>query len=380
MKGAESGVNNTNYVVPASQAATALTNSFARTGLTANFFGIRGTEDLGGGMKAFFNLQSGVLDMSTGSNAVAFSRESHVGLSGGFGSVKVGRSVSTACSVGCSFDYNYIGNGSAYALNALSPASMKASSRRSNQIEWTAPSLVKGLTTRVATIMKGDGIEDPTFTNGLGTAGTAYSNGVGSPGNATAHVKGDYKAVYALGLNYDQGPLRLAYVVETQPFTDANLRNVQWGGAEYNFGAFKANVQYSVNGTKGGANRTTVASTVGTIPLSSPAGAGSGKGWGGGVSVPLGSATVGLQYADNTENKTKATELFARYSLSKRTELYSYYTKTSGVTAVTGTSFPSNNVAAAGGTTNTTIATNALIGAPIPADPTILGLGVRHTF
>jgi predicted porin len=171
VKGGEAGVNNTTYAVPASQAATALTNAFARSGLTTNFFGIRGTEDLGGGMKAFFNLQSGGLDLSTGSPALRWDREAHIGVSGGFGSVKVGRSVSTMCSVGCSFDYNYISNGSAAALNGLSAASMRDSSRRANQIEWTTPALINGLTTRVAVMAKGDAIEDSTFSAGVGASG-----------------------------------------------------------------------------------------------------------------------------------------------------------------------------------------------------------------
>jgi len=389
--GAQLGLNNTAFTVPASQAATALTNSYARSGLTTNYIGFRGTEDLGGGLKATFNLQTGGLDLSTGSNALAFSRESNLGLTGNFGALKLGRSVSTMCSTGCSFDYNGIGNGDAYALLGLSPASIKASSRRSNQIEYTAPTM-SGFTARVATILKGDGTEDITFGNGLATAGSAFVGGVGSPGNATAHVKADYKAVYALGLSYANGPIRVAYALETQPFADANLRNTQWTAAEYDFGVAKANLNYMVNGTKGGAGRGGAqASVVGTTPLSSTASASSGKGWGTGVSVPMGAITFGLQYANNTENKTKATELFARYSLSKRTEVYSYYAITSGVAATTSGAFPSNNVltglaqdaetfAPTAAATKGTVATNAIIAAGMPANPTLFGLGVRHSF
>jgi len=383
--GAQLGLNNTAFTVPASQAATALTNAYARSGLTTNYIGFRGTEDLGGGMKATFNLQTGGLDLSTGSNALAFSRESNLGLTGGFGALKIGRSVSTMCSAGCSFDYNGIGNGDAYALLGLSPASIKASSRRSNQIEYTAPAM-SGVTARVATILKGDGTEDITFGNGLATAGTAFAGGVGSAGNATAHVKGDYKAVYALSLNYANGPIRVAYALETQPFTDANLRNSQWTAAEYDFGVAKANLSYMVNGTKGGEGRGGAqASVIGSTPLSSVAGASSGKGFGAGVSVPMGAVTFGLQYANNTENKTKATELFARYSLSKRTEIYSYYAITSGVNATTSGAFAANNVLVPTSASDLTpklgtVATNGLIAAGMPANPTLFGLGVRHSF
>jgi len=43
LKGAQAGLNNVAYTVPASQAATALTNSYARSGLTTNYIGFRGT-------------------------------------------------------------------------------------------------------------------------------------------------------------------------------------------------------------------------------------------------------------------------------------------------------------------------------------------------
>ncbi len=356
IKGGETGVNNTSYVVPASQSGTALANTFARTGLTANFLGFRGTEDLGGGMRAFFDLQTGVLDMSTGSTAVNFSRESHLGLAGGFGSIKMGRSVSTMCSVGCGFDANLIGNGSALAVLGLSPASFKASSRRSNQIEWTTPTLVPGLTTRVATILKGDAVEDSTFSQTLGsaTAGRAYKN------------------VGVLGLNYEQGALSLAYAYETANSNNTATRPAQYAAARYNFGPVIAGLHYAVNDTKG------TSSTVGTTAWHSAAGATSGKGYALSLAAPIGAATVGLQYADNTENKTKATELFARYALSKRTQAYAYYTTTSGVTNKGETALISGTTALPSGTVTNNL--NALGVSAVQANPTILGLGVRHTF
>lgn len=346
LKGGQAGVNNTNYVVPASQSATALTNAFARSGLTTNYIGFRGTEDLGGGMKATFNLQTGGLDTSTGSNALAFSRESNLGLVGGFGALKVGRSVSTFCATGCSFDYNGIGNGDGFALHGLSPASIKTSSRRSNQIEYTAPTM-NGLTARVATILKGDAVEDSTFSQTLGSATAGRQ----------------YKSVYAVGLNYTQGPVRLAYAYESANSNNPATRAATFAAAEYDFGIAKANVNYIVNDTKGG-----TAATIGSSALHSVAGATSGKGWGLGLAAPIGAATVGIQHGNNTENKTKATELFARYSLSKRTEIYSYYAMTSGVIAkAEGTAFPAT-------------ADNKLSISAIQANPTIVGAGVRHSF
>ena len=56
-------------------------------------WGIRGTEDLGGGLKAMVNLESGInVDTGAPANAVSyFDRASVVGLSGGWGSLQLGR-------------------------------------------------------------------------------------------------------------------------------------------------------------------------------------------------------------------------------------------------------------------------------------------------
>lgn len=61
---------------------------------TGSRWGLRGTEDLGGGMKINFLLESGYL-MPTGENDTAtnrlFQRSSWLGVSGGFGEVRMGR-------------------------------------------------------------------------------------------------------------------------------------------------------------------------------------------------------------------------------------------------------------------------------------------------
>ena len=64
-------------------------------GMTTSWFGVKGTEDLGGGLKAnfaltsFIKVDSGVQGRFV--NDTFFSRDANVGLSGGFGTVTVGR-------------------------------------------------------------------------------------------------------------------------------------------------------------------------------------------------------------------------------------------------------------------------------------------------
>ena len=69
------------------------TTSAAVTRMTANSsqFGFRGSEDLGGGLSAVFNLQSGFgSDDGTLNGGALFNREAWVGLQGGFGQLRVG--------------------------------------------------------------------------------------------------------------------------------------------------------------------------------------------------------------------------------------------------------------------------------------------------
>lgn len=62
------------------------------TGLfnNASRFGFKGTEDLGGGLKAGFQLESGFNSDTGASAATFFGRQSEVNLSGGFGTVRLG--------------------------------------------------------------------------------------------------------------------------------------------------------------------------------------------------------------------------------------------------------------------------------------------------
>lgn len=67
--------------------------SFTDSGLSPSNFGLTGTEDLGGGLKAEFKLESGISVANGGfndSNGYFFGRQAYVGVTGGFGEVKAG--------------------------------------------------------------------------------------------------------------------------------------------------------------------------------------------------------------------------------------------------------------------------------------------------
>jgi hypothetical protein len=104
-----------------------------------------------------------------------------------------------------------------------------------------------------------------------------------------------------------------------------------------------------------------------------------GKGTTLGVAVPMGAWTLGVQYANNSEQLIKATELFAQYALSKRTTLMAYNTTLSGTAAVGASSIATVATTTAGvaGTSNSLspVQTGAL-----QKDPSITAVGIRHTF
>ncbi len=78
-------------------AASASTDSLGSGINTTSRWGLRGTEDLGGGAKALFQLESG-LNADTGAPANAskyFDRASWVGLQGGWGTLALGRQTTT---------------------------------------------------------------------------------------------------------------------------------------------------------------------------------------------------------------------------------------------------------------------------------------------
>jgi predicted porin len=73
-------------------------------GKNTSRWGLRGSEDLGGGLKAVFNLEGGIL-MDTGNlDGVLFKRQANVGLEGAFGKVVIGRSFTTTYDLVIAFD------------------------------------------------------------------------------------------------------------------------------------------------------------------------------------------------------------------------------------------------------------------------------------
>ncbi|WP_179402702.1 porin [Burkholderia guangdongensis] len=88
----DAALNYTSKTLTSSGAAGPHAFSLASGGENASRFGLRGTEDLGGGVSAIFQLESGVsvANGGFGGNGTFFNRKAWVGLAGGFGTITAG--------------------------------------------------------------------------------------------------------------------------------------------------------------------------------------------------------------------------------------------------------------------------------------------------
>ena len=119
------------------------TATVSRWGIDGNvwgtsMFGIKGYEDLGGGTYAQFNLESG-LDGSTGAvngGSGLWTRRALVGLSGRWGSVKLGRSLALPTDVMWRLD-----SGGQQAMGTATLVKGRNWPTYSNQIDYTTPNL-----------------------------------------------------------------------------------------------------------------------------------------------------------------------------------------------------------------------------------------------
>jgi len=247
-------------------------------GVNGSRWGLKGSEDLGGGLKANFDLQAGIsLDTGAGTStsATAFSRQSWVGFSGGFGAVRLGRTTTPYDDV----------SGAADAVfdSALAPAnsvflSTKYSGRQNNMFYYQAPT--------------------------FGGISGAFSYSLDEKSAANDETT-------SMNLTYAGGPLGLHLAFQNQQNSGRtyDIDFLRLGGS-YNFGmaTLKANYGEAKNYMAKG-NKT--------------------KDFQIGVDVPMGSAlTLSASYAHSDDNAAAGDAnrdgfgIGAAYTLSKRTFLY----------------------------------------------------------
>ena len=244
------------------------------TGLFNNSsrFGFKGTEDLGGGLKAGFQLESGFnSDTGASDSRGFFARQSEVNLSGGFGAVRLGRF--TAESYYATADYVSMHN---HDTGSSSDAFYAYVMPDANKIAYRTPTF-GGLTVDAAVAL--------------------HEQAVGG------------KNAYDLAANYNLGALALGAGYSKQG--DVNQFAVR---ALYTFGAFtvggyvqRDDSAYVANGGNRNTFRLAGAYNMGASEFH--------------VNVGRAGEYKNLNDSDSTQYT-----LGYNYNLSKRTKVYGYYT------------------------------------------------------
>ena len=254
-------------------------------GLSGSRLGFRGVEDLGNGLKAVFTFEQGY-NIDNGTGLGGNSRQSFVGLAGGFGSVTAGR----VYAPGYDHVVDAFGNSAILSPQSILAGDVGASIDASGGSRWNNSVAYNG------------------EFSGLKVRGI-YSMGALETDNDVADDDG-----YGLGLDYSNGPLRVAAVY--QVLQDTNEDQKEWSvGASYNFGMLTLAANY-----QDAKSLRNVADNDADI-------------WQVGVIVPVGAAGkvhVGYGEADvdAADAKAKSYSIAYTHAMSKRTTLYTGFNRT----------------------------------------------------
>ncbi|MEZ5644526.1 MAG: porin [Burkholderiaceae bacterium] len=243
--------------------------SLASGGVSTSRWGIKGSEDLGGGLNVNFNFEQG-LDLTDGSlKGSGFDRQAWVGMSGGFGEFKVGK-------LWNAYD-DFAAAGNPVFDSILAPSNIALSY------------------VYVANPNKGVYYASPSFGGFSGAISSSFKDGA------------DNQRVTAFHVKYENGPLFVAAGQERNK-TDGGTREVSRLVANYDFGPAKL---VSAFGTvKDEGDDITV-----------------------GVDVPLGAnmvlSTGVTQVRPDVGDNASSFGIGLAYSLSKRTTVYTGFRKDS---------------------------------------------------
>lgn len=318
------------YVGAAKSTAASRVAMDGRVSTNSSYIGFKGTEDLGNGLKAVFQFENGIsFDSATGTWA---SRDSFVGLSGGFGTVVAGNLTAAGRALGAKLDVNSGATGIGYqaaTFGKVAGTTTGVDDRTANAIAYVSP-------------------------NFSGFSAIA-AWGAGSEQKDTVTRVDN---VWSLGLNYENGPVFAGYAytqVDGQSVTNAETKAESHRlGGYFDFGAGRIGAM--VDRTDGDANTRNNRRTAWNI---------NGK-----FGVGAGNILAGFGRAgdvDGTSN-TGANHYFVGYehNLSKRTILKAIYAQVKNESGAT-----YNFYNGATGIVNGIVAGN---------DPRGFQVGVRHSF
>ncbi|MEO5659211.1 MAG: porin [Polaromonas sp.] len=308
---------------PAGGSSTTIANG----GISPSIWGFRGSEDLGNGLKANFNLEGHFFaDTGAGTGNILFRRQSNVGLSSAnFGTVTLGNQYSPAI----------------LAFAATDPRGLRENFSGLYSWAFNSGALTAG--------NNGNNDVGVFIQNAI-----SYSNTFGPVGIGAAYSVSETKgAVYSLGATYT-GPVTVSagYQSTNLPGTSERMSTIYTVGAGYTVGDFTGKLNYLRGINKNAALVET--SKVGVV--------GVGVDWKTASNNTVMAAAYFGKDKDNSTDKTRTLILSDEYALSKRTTLY-------------------GTLAFADAKPGATLLTTVISGGTA-ADTTtsLLNVGIRHTF
>ena len=262
--------------------------------------GLRGSEDLGGGLKAIFNLEHGFsADEGTQGQGRMWGRWAYAGIEGSFGQVRLGRQWAAGFELFGAVDpwgtgFNDAGSQSVFSsANAL---------RVNNAIVYRSP-IVGGFGAVVGYSLH------PGVT---GQATTTETAGGSDANNRTITA----------GLRFGAGPFLGVATLERVAFAGADQQHLQLG-ATFDAKVVKVHAMFGQDKDQ----RVAGPRLFGLAGLGNDA-----TNWMAGVTVPIGPAAIIASYASRDADTNTATTLDGRviavggtYSLSRRTNTYLMY-------------------------------------------------------
>ncbi len=248
-------------------------------GNSASRVGVKGSADLGSGIKGNFKFETaGITSSGEVGGPVAqpfFNRQAWIGGSGSFGEVRLGRQDSVPFQTMIDFDFNGAANMASALGNSLIAPWMAPRGRQSRSLQYISPNY-SGVT-----VQGGFQPED--------------------------HTDLSTKANVSVGVKYVTGPLAVAGTAETKR-TDLG-KNFMSVAVSYDLKVVKLMGSYANSGA---------------VDPVTPASGGSGKGLGFGIVAPVAGFNIGAHIGKNSDdnNKLTAYELFANREILKNTYAY----------------------------------------------------------
>ncbi|MGP1677025.1 MAG: porin [Burkholderiales bacterium] len=271
----------------------------------SNRFGFKGSEDLGNGMKANFDLEGGFMS-GTGVGSISgglFGRKAIVGLSGNWGALDLGRNYTSIFYTTGAYDPMH------YKYTGIIPIAGLDGARRDNTITYTSVNM-NGLTLR-ANIGLGE-VAGSNSDDRNAELGASYANGPLSFGVAYGVDNGAPVAAKAAGFTSSVATGALVITPTAATAAVPALKSKQWtiGGA-YKMNPFEVMIGYDIDKTDLAGGSTSDRKVA----------------WIGGRYAMSGANAVSLAYYDDkrdaaVDGTKKLWILGFVHNLSKRTEFY----------------------------------------------------------